>query len=492
MAPRTGPRVKVISPNSETAIMSRSISVDSSVYSSGHATPGTASLLRSGFRHGEPKRGDDDVAYSGRRAATGVALQSRRTVLRAMDVNAVHETGPFHGKSAPYDRAPSSAQAAARSTTTASGSSGNDGKCGHTRRSLPNFFEEADFGNGSATERRKRRVDVSISRSHSRSYLVDASAVGQWQQPPSCQQAENEGAVRRATAALEHAGGAVLRRPFCGSNATSNRSRVATSALGGNTSLLPVQQQPCQPERRGLCLPPTIPITAHTRCHRSEDSDYSGNNTSMGSTASSNKRARPWAEPTPSQAASQQPTSACRSSFYGTQPMEESATQRPAVPRVCPGMFAGLSAIPVDERLFADAVGLHTNVISTAFAVPSARAAATADGGGSAVQQRYCVCPLWSLVGTFKTSLSSLVTVDFNQECLRWSQRNPKGGQQTIKVPLASVLDVFTTRVVQEDEHIEERQFTVVVRTSTRPSQVVFGFATVAEANHLRNVFKRR
>ncbi|CAG9568812.1 conserved hypothetical protein [Leishmania major strain Friedlin] len=495
MAPRTGPRVKVISPNSEAVTVSRSLSVASSAYSSGHVTPGTASLLRSGFRRGEPQRGGDEMAYGGRPEVTGVALPSRRTALRAMDVNMLHETGPSHDKSAPCSLAPSSAQSVTRTTTittTASGcgSSGSGGKDAHPRRSLPNFFEEAGFSNNSGTERRQWPLKTSTSRSHSTFHHADASAVKQRQQPTSRQRAEDEEAVRRATAALEHAGGAVLRRPFSGGNATRDEGRAATSALGGNTSSLPVQQ----PERRGLCLPPTIPITSHTRRHRSEYSDYSGNDSSMGSTVSSYKRARSWAEPPPPpvQAASQQPTSASRPSFYVAQPAAESVAQRLTAPRVCPGMFAGLSAIPVGEELFVGADALHPNCTSTVCAAPVMDAATASAAGGGPVQQRYCVRPLWSLVGTFKTSLSGLVTINLKQECLQWSQRNPKGGKQTIKVPLASVLDVFTTRVVQEDEHIEERQYTVVARTSTRPSQVVFGFATATEANHLRNVLKRR
>ncbi|CAJ1986116.1 hypothetical protein conserved [Leishmania donovani] len=496
MAPRTGPRVKVISPNSEAVTVPRSLSVASSAYSSGHVTPGPASLLRPGFRRGEPRRAGDEMAYGGRPEATGAALPSRRTALRAMGVNTLHETGPSHGKSAPCGLAPSPAQTVTRTTTTttatASGSDsgGNRGKDAHPRRSLPNFFEEADFSNNSGAERRQWPLKMSTSRSHSTSHHANASAVKQRQQPTSRRRADDEEAVRRATAALEHAGGAVLRRPFSGGHATSDKGRAATSALGGNTSSLPVQQ----PERRGLCLPPTIPITSHTRRHRSDYSDYSGNDSSMDSTVSSYKRARSWAEPPPLpvQAASQQPTPTSRPSFYVAQPAAESAAQRLTVPRVCPGMFAGLSAIPVGEELFVGADALHPNCTSTVCAAPVMDAVAASAAGGGLVQQRYCVRPLWSLVGTFKTSLSGLVTIDLKQECLRWSQRNPKGGKQTIKVPLASVLDVFTTRVVQEDEHIEERQYTVVARTSTRPSQVVFGFATATEANHLRNVLKRR
>ncbi|KAG5487229.1 hypothetical protein LSCM4_07717 [Leishmania orientalis] len=486
MAPRTGPRVKVISPNSETANMSRSVSAASSAYSGGHTTSGTTSILRSGFRRGEPQRGDDEMAYSGLPTTTGIAPQSRRAALRTMCVNTLHETGSTHDKRAPYDRVPSSVR------TTADGSSDIGRKGARTCRSLPNFFEEAELTSGCGTERRERLPHMSVSRSHSRSYHTDISALEQRPQPPSRRRAEDEEAVHRAMAVLEHAGGAVLRRPFSGGVDTSDRSRAGTSALVANTSSLPAQQQP---QRRGLCLPPTIPITAHARRHRSADSDCSGNYSSMGSTMSSYKRARSWAEPPPpAQAALQQKTSASRPLLHGMQPAAESAAQRPDMPRVCPGMFAGLSAIEVDERLFTDADALYTNGASNAFAGSSvgAATAAAASGGGGVPQQRYCVRPLWSLVGTFKTSLSGLVTVDCAQECLRWSQRNPKGGQQTIKVPLASVLDVFTTRVVQEDDCIEERQFTVVARTSTRPSQVVFGFATVKEANHLRNVLKRR
>ncbi|KAG5486678.1 hypothetical protein LSCM1_07931 [Leishmania martiniquensis] len=490
MAPRNGLRVKVVSPNSGTATMSRSVSVASSAYSSGHTTLGTT-LLRSGLRRRESQQGSEEMADGGRPAATCVPLQSRRAPLRTMSVNMLHEAGSAHDKKAPCGRAPLSA------CTTADGSGDSVGKGARTCRSLPNFFEGAEFTSGSGTQRRGRLPQLSTSRSRSGPCYTDVSALEQRQQPPSQRRAEDEEAVRRAAAALELAGGTVLRRPFGGGIATSDRSHTTTSALGAKTSSLSSQERQRQPERRGLRLPPTIPITAHTRCRRSEDSDYSGNHSSMGSTVSSYKRARSWAEPPPPPSAlavSQQPTSASRPLLHGTPPVAESSAQRVAVPLVCPGMFTGLSAIHVDEKLFADANALYTSATSNPFAAPSASTATTAAeaGGGGVQQQRYCVRPLWSLVGTFKTSLSGLVAVDFNQECLRWSQRNPKGGQQTIKVPLASVLDVFTTRVVQEDDYIEERQFTVVARTSTRPSQVVFGFATASEANHLRNVLKRR
>ncbi|KAG5511149.1 hypothetical protein JKF63_07090 [Porcisia hertigi] len=504
MAPRNGPRVKVISPNSETIDMSRSVSVASSVYSSGHLTPGAVSLLRSGPRRGGQQRGDNGMTHGDHPAAMDVAPQTKCGVLRTMGVNVLHETSSYHDKGALYGHTLSSAQVPAGTTTTAaaaaSGCSGKGVRSAPTRRSLPNFFEEADLSNGGGTEKRQRPPQTGTSRSHSRSYPATTPALGQRQQSLSRRRAEDEDAIRRATAAFERAGCAVLRRPFRGGSVvtttttTTTGSRTADSVLGANTSSLPVQQEQQQPERPGLCLPPTIPITAHKRRHRSEDGDYSDKNSSLGSTTSSYKRGRSWAEP-PSrmQAPSQQPTPASQSAFYRAPSMGENAEKRTAVPRVCPGMFTGLSAIPVDEKLFVNANESHTNHTPKSLAASTAGLANTVvAAGGGAQQHRYCVRPLWSLVGTFKTSLSGLVTIDFNKECLRWSQRNPKGGHQTINVPLASMLDVFTTKVVQEDEHIEERQFTVVARTSTRPSQVVFGFSTVSEANHMRNILKRR
>ncbi|KAK7198014.1 hypothetical protein NESM_000756700 [Novymonas esmeraldas] len=461
MAPRTGPRVTVTSPNSGTVTMSRSVSLASSAYNndSGHATPDASRF----FRHAPPRH---ETPQSCGGTAAGAPPPTARPALRAMKVNTSHEASSLLTKLAADRRPPPPANVGAPAAVDGNTASNGRTRTTQARRSLPDYFAQT-----AETSDRRNAEQQRMSRSHSgRSCRADTAATARWRQHREEQQgrrAEDEEAVRRATAALERAGGSVLRRPLStaspaglhvantSSDSSTGSSRAAASILGGNAAALPAPL-PRQP-------PPPPPTTAaRTRRHHSDDEDHSGYSScgsSTGSASGSRKRARSWAAPTP-------PTSTLDSSVYGTQPPVDTAP-----PRVCPGMFAGLSAVPVDARLFADTV-------------------ATQAGVGA--QPRYCVRPLWSLVGTFKTSLGGLVTVDSNQDCVRWSQRNPKGGQQTIRLPLRSILDVFTTRVVQEDERVEERQFTVVVRTSTRPSQVVFGFATAGEAQHLRAVLKSR
>lgn len=474
MAPRSGPRVKVISPNSGTVTMSRSVSLASSSgsalyqHSSGHASPATAPLLRTSGRFHNT---------SAAAATAHAAPDTGRSALRPVGVNTSHtSTTSAGGKSTRYTNGcgatagPTDAKAAAASR----------------RAPLQNFFDQAA---------ERRLPTPSASRSHSRSVHSEASLMSG--RPGARRRTEeDDAAVRRATAALERAGGAVLRRPFGAARAAlpvhpSSPSSSSSPRVGGNTSALPLPASdaamPSQ-ERRGLRLPPAIP---HTRRRlRGEDgSDADDGDATDGSESayrsrSGSRRGRTWAD-----ASARAQPRAAQTSFAAAVAVPSSASAvPPSPPRVCPGMFAGISAVPLDERLFAcDA--LH-GVVGRPHTASGSTAAG--DGAQQHGQQRYCLRPLWSLVGTFKTSLSGLVTVDLNQECLRWSQRNPKGGQQLIKVPLSAVLDVFTTRVVLEDEQVEEKQFTVVVRTSTRPSQVVFGFATTTQANHMRSILKRR
>ncbi|CAD2220117.1 hypothetical protein AGDE_12018 [Angomonas deanei] len=162
----------------------------------------------------------------------------------------------------------------------------------------------------------------------------------------------------------------------------------------------------------------------------------------------------------------------------------EPADQPPAAPvedRLCPGMFKGLSAVQLPGNLFEPVDTLiASHHVQQRNAEPEVNRAA-----------RRGARPLWCLVGTFKTSLTSVVQVDYAQDSLHWSQRNPRGGYQPIRVPLSQIEQVFVTRVTQSDEDIEEKQFMVVVRTSTRPSQVVFGFSGLGEANQFKKFFEK-
>ncbi|CCW61130.1 unnamed protein product [Phytomonas sp. EM1] len=178
---------------------------------------------------------------------------------------------------------------------------------------------------------------------------------------------------------------------------------------------------------------------------------------------------------------------------------------------VGPAMFRGLSSIHVTEELF-DTKGC----ISFARAAP--RGILTSRSGTHALSYRdgeymatvsskknsahrvalihslctrYCSRPLWSLVGTFKTPITSVVDVDYVQGCMRWKQRNPKGGFQMIRIPLDGIQDSVVAHITQEDEDIQEKQFTAIIRTSTRPSQVIFGFKTLSEAKQICSMLKK-
>ncbi|KPA83597.1 hypothetical protein ABB37_01878 [Leptomonas pyrrhocoris] len=586
MAPRTGPRVKVVSPNSGTVTtLSRSIST-SSAYGSARVSPTTSpssfsSTGRQQRHYGGGQRRPDEAEvkpplqrYTAAAAAASVTPpppppQAGGRVLRAMGINTTAAPSLSMSKKsrdAPANRTspplPSSYPSAApdRSLHNSSGGGGSGifpqhavDRVDHRTRKrsegdLPNYFAEVE----------RRHASYAPPSSRPRppqppSFATATSTQERTPPPPppqtrrrrdAAEEVENMEAIRRARAALERAGDGVLRRPAHNSssdasgsgghlntsststlNASSNKS--ASSLMGGSVSSLPRRRPasaspgaPAQSSasRRGLRLPPSIPIT----CAASEgdaDTDTEGRSeASVCSNGSSRKRARSWAKEGIENAAAlarrrnraaaaaaaaaattSQNVSSLSSSYYTTdlsvKKESADAVSSSAERRVCPGMFSGVSALPLDPQLFAGAEH-NTGADAASLSASQMSRADTASGehhrsNARQPQQRYCVQPRWSLVGTFKTSLSGLVAVDVHHDCLRWSQRNPKGGQQSIKVPLSHVLDVFTTRVVQEDEHVAEKSFTVVVRTSTRPSQVVFGFATATEANHLRSLLRR-
>ncbi|KPI87636.1 hypothetical protein ABL78_3293 [Leptomonas seymouri] len=571
MAPRTGPRVKVISPNSGTVTtLSRSVSV-SSAYGSSHVSPASSTGRHHGDAH--QRSGEREEKPFLRRFAAAAAVvtppppQSGRAVLRAMGINIAappssiskkHRDAPAHCTPPPpstYDKSTAS------DCSLLNNSGGHHSSYQRTTApvdhrppprgggDLPNYYDEAELrraGHAAPTRRRPPPPSSvsSASRSTSRMHPTQGPQRTRSRHDDH-EENEDQEAIRRARTALEHAGDAVLRRPFSNiSNAsggtngkTKPSSATGTSAsstsdasanksvstlLSGNTSSLPMRPASASPgarmqftasrqestQRRGMRLPSVIPITrAGSEGEEDELEDNDEDGLGDASFNAPSKRARSWADIGTENAAAtlarrRNQTAAatgqagdsicspCYTASASAQQRSPDGTSAAGV-RVCPGMFSGVSAIPLDPRLFE---GMEHNVRANVTPSPASPLdwKDTVKTGSSVPQQRYCARPLWSLVGTFKTSLSGLVTVDFYQDCLRWFQRNPKGGQQCIRVPLAQLSDAFTTRVVQEDEHIEEKQYTVVVRTSTRPSQVVFGFATVAEANALRNILKRR
>lgn len=168
---------------------------------------------------------------------------------------------------------------------------------------------------------------------------------------------------------------------------------------------------------------------------------------------------------------------------------------------VCQPMFKGLSAIPLSDNLFegvmpasnssVSMVRVNTTQLVTPVG-PLPSAISPPHGPPTAtVPARCAMRPLWSLLGTFKTALAGIVELNVANDYIRWTQRNPRGGRQTFHIAIGSILDVIVVRVEREDEDIREAQHTVVIRTSSRPSQVIFGFRTAREATHLKTLLRK-
>ncbi len=131
-------------------------------------------------------------------------------------------------------------------------------------------------------------------------------------------------------------------------------------------------------------------------------------------------------------------------------------------------LFQGLTSIPLDQRLRAAGETEHQTAC------------------------RCAVAPLWSLVGTFKVAMASVVDVDLaGERSIKWHQRNPKGGFIAMRVGLQLVTDVSLAKVSLEDHHMSETHYTVVIKTASgKPSQVVFGFSSLREATRLKALLK--
>lgn len=323
-------------------------------------------------------------------------------------------------------------------------------------------------------------------------------------------------AMQRAYNALEAAGRAVLRRPFGDHSANGTTHEASVINRGG------LRQQPQHPlttaavaasrSDKSMQLPQSI-VGLHQKRSRSRSTFA---DTSRESSVSSHRRPRAAAAAQPLESRNALPRletpqekraflprrgGAAAAAPQGYPPAfsdpAAAGVPRPQPP-VCPAMFSGLSAIPLSESLFAHTdAAVHPHVRGC----PCPQAGTAGAGGGSESSNkrsgsdfcpRRCVRPLWSLVGTFKTALTSVVNVDYSNDCLNWQQRNPKGGCQRIRVPLHAVLDAAVVRITQEDDGIKEKQFTVIVHTTVRPSQVVFGFASTGEAHEFKRMLDPR
>ncbi|CCW71239.1 unnamed protein product [Phytomonas sp. Hart1] len=178
---------------------------------------------------------------------------------------------------------------------------------------------------------------------------------------------------------------------------------------------------------------------------------------------------------------------------------------------VAPAMFRGLSSIHVTDELFDTQCSISiTKPASRGFLDSRSGTRSALYRGGDRMKTvlhegnnpkatvlmqssntRYCLQPLWCLIGTFKTPITAVVNIDYGQGCLRWKQRNPKDGFQMIRISFDDIQDSVVAHIMQEDEDIREKQFTAVIRTSTRPSQVVFGFKTLSEARQMCSLLKK-
>ncbi|RNF18890.1 uncharacterized protein Tco025E_04326 [Trypanosoma conorhini] len=96
--------------------------------------------------------------------------------------------------------------------------------------------------------------------------------------------------------------------------------------------------------------------------------------------------------------------------------------------------------------------------------------------------RRQCFQPAWSLIGTFKTNIYSLVDVDPRHDVLKWHQQTPRNEFQQMRIPLSSIKEVRISSVARE----EMGPNWVIVRTSTKPTQIVFGFEKLSNAKRMR------
>lgn len=139
------------------------------------------------------------------------------------------------------------------------------------------------------------------------------------------------------------------------------------------------------------------------------------------------------------------------------------------------GMFSsGLASLRFDQEQLSLTNHRHTTPSAT---IPSATTTA------AAAARCY---PQWTLIGTFKSSLDTVVQV--HNGTVQWHQRNPKGGFQQMRVPVSLMTDVSVTRVsgmVNSSASWNEADggyHVVVVKTVTKPSQVSFGFTKLSDA----------
>jgi hypothetical protein len=91
--------------------------------------------------------------------------------------------------------------------------------------------------------------------------------------------------------------------------------------------------------------------------------------------------------------------------------------------------------------------------------------------------------PITVTIGTFVAALDSIVEVAVDG--VRWLQRTPKGGHQKITIGHDDIVGADVVRSGGSDE-VKCAPFSLVLRTSTKPSKVIFAFETLLAARRMK------
>ncbi|AAZ12549.1 kinetoplastid kinetochore protein 5 [Trypanosoma equiperdum] len=92
-----------------------------------------------------------------------------------------------------------------------------------------------------------------------------------------------------------------------------------------------------------------------------------------------------------------------------------------------------------------------------------------------------CFRPAWSLIGTFKTDVHTLVSVDTYEGSVKWYQQSPKGGFHR----MCASTSVITSVQMANAEGSPLGEYLVVINTSIRPSRITFGFKKSTDARKM-------
>nr|CCC49164.1 conserved hypothetical protein [Trypanosoma vivax Y486] len=93
--------------------------------------------------------------------------------------------------------------------------------------------------------------------------------------------------------------------------------------------------------------------------------------------------------------------------------------------------------------------------------------------------------PLWSLVGSFRCVLQSLVCVEYSSGLLKWLQLSPSGGVHAMRLSLSSIVDAQLVRPSSHSVNTDHATQWVIISSSSNPSRVVFCFAEPSFAKRM-------